>query len=604
MARPVAERPRRGRPWLRRLETGVALRLPIERLHAERATLLEDPTPVVGPPEGLGVSPIADSAARWTCDLVLGPGGTVALSTVDARKAARAASVARPRTAAGPAAATRSRPPAEPGLSLAERLLLVLQPPLESLLKPEGVLEWPGPLYPYQHEGVHALIERDALLLADDMGLGKTIQAIAALRALIHLRRVERALVVAPAGLLSQWRRELERWAPESRTTAVRGLREDRLALWRARSHVFVVSYETLRQDIDAQRRYGPNAIEWDVVVLDEAQKIKNPATQAARACKGLRRRAAWALTGTPVENDLSELASIVQFLTPVGPRRQQPSLLWGEDLLARHRELQLRRRKHEVLQDLPPKSVNDLWLQLGKKQRQAYERAKQEGVVYLRGLGENITIANVLALIQKLKQICNVCPETGESAKLADLSERIDEIAAEGGRALVFSQYVDEDFGVLGISRRLEGVNPLVYHGSLTQRRKDEVVSAFKNSPRHKALLLSLRAGGHGLNLQEASYVFHFDRWWNPAVERQAEDRAHRLGQKSAVTVYRYICEDTIEERIHRILQEKQYLFDEYVDKVTIDPGKLFGEKEIFGLLGLEPPLRGGGTAMEELAA
>lgn len=490
----------------------------------------------------------------------------------------------------------------ETGLSLAERLLLVLQPPLEILLEPTGVLEWPEPLRNYQYDGVQALLESPALLLADDMGLGKTIQAIAALRVLIHLRRAERALIVVPAGLVSQWRHEIQQWAPELLVQVIQGSRDDRLRQWQQRKHLFVVSYETLRQDVDADRQYGPSAIDWDVVILDEAQKIKNARTKTAAACKSLHRRRAWALTGTPLENDLEELASIIQFLTPFGKGARQVAPLEGEELLQRHRALQLRRRKADVLESLPPKSQHDLWVQLGERQRRTYEQAERDGVVHLQELGETITIANVLVLIQKLKQICNVCPETGDSAKLDDLAERLDQIAAEGQRALIFSQYVHDTYGVRGIARRLDGLNPLTYYGSLSAREKDEVIARFKNGSEHKALVLSLRAGGQGLNLQDASYVFHFDRWWNPAVERQAEDRAHRLGQRGAVTVYRYICEGTIEERIDRILREKQHLFDQYVDRVTIDPGKLLGEKEIFGLFGLEPPARSSGTVSETL--
>jgi SNF2 family DNA or RNA helicase len=369
--------------------------------------------------------------------------------------------------------------------------------------------------------------------------------------------------------------------------------------LWRTPSHVFAVSYETLRQDVvaDPDNLRQPEEIEWDVVILDEAQKIKNQRTTAAQVCKRLKRRASWALTGTPLENDLNDLLSIIDFLTPL------PGGVY-DDVFERQASLQLRRRKADVLQDLPPKSVFDLWLQLHPQQRRTYERVEQEGVVDLRQRGRSVTITHVLALIQRLKQVCNVCPETGASAKLEDLADRLGEIAAEGQRALVFSQYVDSEYGVGGIVQRLDDLNPLAYHGGLSAREKDAVIAMFKGSDEHKALVLSLRAGGQGLNLQEASYVVHFDRWWNPAVERQAEDRAHRLGQDSAVTVYRYICEGTIEERIDRILREKQQLFDQYVDQVSIDPGKLLGEKEIFGLFGLEPPPRAARPAIEELPA
>lgn len=562
-----------------------------------RASALRAPLVLEAPITREPAWPVAlEPALLWRCGFVLGPGGSVALDAVDARRAALERGSAR-RQASGVAAENGGRTPTPAReLSLAERLLLVLQPPLESLLDPQGILEWPGQLYPYQYDGVAALLRSDALLLADDMGLGKTIQAIAALRALVHWRHVTQALVVAPASLLTQWARELEHWAPELRATLVRGSRLDRQRLWRARAHVFVVSYETLREDVGAGYRGGPVEADWDVVVLDEAQKIKNAGTKAARACKRLPRRVSWALTGTPLENDLDELASIVDFLTPLLPEISVP------ELLERHRKLQLRRRKQDVLDDLPEKSVYDLWLQLDGRQRETYERAEYEGVIYLRELGETITITHVLALIQRLKQICNVCPESGASAKLEDLSERLGEIAAGGQRALVFSQYVDDGYGVGAIADRLSHLEPLRYHGRLSVVEKDAVISRFKSSEHHKVLVLSLRAGGQGLNLQEASYVVHFDRWWNPAVERQAEDRTHRLGQKNAVTVYRYICENTIEERIDRILRQKQHLFDEYVDRVTIDPGKLLGEKEIFGLFGLEPPPRGGGPAVETL--
>jgi SNF2 family DNA or RNA helicase len=601
--------------WLRRLELEPPLHLPLEAFRLGETVCLDATLEVD--------RPLTESAAlfvetfrgtrfeqpvelgdvsRIDCRLQLGSASCVALDRVDARAAARRATSSHKLQRRQPAA-NRATPSRNSELTLAERLLLVLQPPLEALLEAQGLLEWPASLYPYQHDGVQALVESDALLLADDMGLGKTIQAIAALRVLIHLRRADQALVVAPASLLSQWRREFENWAPELRVEVVRGSQHDRLRQWRRRKHIFIVSYETLRQDHEASRLEGPSAIKWDAVVLDEAQKIKNRSTRASVACKSLQRQRSWALTGTPLENSLDELASIVEFLTPFADGDKPPGVLEGPQLLSRQRELQLRRKKHDVLEDLPAKSVNDVWLQLGGSQRETYRRAEEDGVVELKGMGERITISHVLALIQQLKRICNVCPTSGASAKLDDMQERLGQIAAEGQRALVFSQYTHADFGVHAVRTRLEEFRPLAYTGAMSAREKDAAVESFKRDPNHKALVLSLRSGGQGLNLQEASYVFHFDRWWNPAVERQAEDRAHRMGQQNAVTVYRYICEDTIEERIDEVLRRKQALFDEFIDNVTIDPGKLLGEKEIFGLFGLTPPKRGSGSATEELA-
>lgn len=614
MATAAPERRRARRGWVRRLETDAPLRIEIEPVHPERGVAVPLGLAFTAPAAthrlqlDLGTAlhrPLesveSDGAAAVDCTLVVGEAASVSLANVDARTAARP----RPRTSqAGAGRRVQRRPVAKRELSLAERLLLVLQPPLEALLETQGLLQWPAEIRPYQLEGVRALVESDALLLADDMGLGKTIQAIAAIRVLVHLRRAERLLVVAPASLLSQWRRELETWAPELRVEVVRAGQDERLRMWARPRHIHIVGYETLRQDADPLRRYGPHTVDWDVVVLDEAQKVKNRGARVSVACKSLLRRRAWALTGTPLENSIDDLQSIVEFLTPRAADDPQPPLLTGEQLLQRHREIQLRRRKADVLTELPAKTVSDVWLQLAPEQRATYERAEREGVIELKGLGERITTHHVLALIQQLKRICNVCPTSGASAKLDDMRERLEQIAAEGQRALVFSQYTDKEFGVHGVIDKLRPFHPLPYDGSMSARRKEEIVDAFKRDDRHKALVLSLRAGGFGLNLQEASYVFHFDRWWNPAIERQAEDRAHRMGQKSAVTVYRYICEDTIEERIDEVLRRKQHLFDELVDHVSLDPGKLFGEKEIFGLFNLMPPERGGGSAAEELAA
>ena len=244
--------------------------------------------------------------------------------------------------------------------SLAERLLLVLQPPLEALLDRAAFSNGPDPL-PVPYDGVQALVESDALLLADDMGLGKTIQAIAAIRVLVHLRRAEQVLIVVPAGLVTQWRREFETWAPELRVTVVRGAPHDRLRMWRSRAHVFVTGYETLLRDFDPVYDSGPHKVTWDVAILDEAQRIKNRQTQTSQICKQLYRRRSWALTGTPLENRVEELASIVQFVHPFIEGDQPASLLWDTQLFARHKEVQLRRKKADVLQDLPSKSVNDV---------------------------------------------------------------------------------------------------------------------------------------------------------------------------------------------------------------------------------------------------
>ena len=258
--------------------------------------------------------------------------------------------------------------------------------------------------------------------------------------------------------------------------------------------------------------------------------------------------------------------------------------------MLQRHRQLQVRRTKADVLAELPAKQLIKLPIELHPRQMAAYRRAESEGIVQLQSYGPEIRITHVLELILRLKQICNFDPVSSESAKLTDIRERMQVLVDQGHRALIFSQFVNH-FGVETTVEWLKAFLPLAFTGSLDAAEREAMVRRFKQHDKHKALILSLRAGGVGLNLQDASYVFHLDRWWNPAVERQAEDRAHRLGQHYPVTVYQYVCTNTIEERIDRLISEKQALFDDLIDDVSLDIGSVLTSREIFGLFGLEPP-------------
>ena len=480
--------------------------------------------------------------------------------------------------------------PGPAGPSLVDLLRMSLAVPLESLLPgPETVLDWPGELLPYQLDGVLALMQRDRILLADDMGLGKTVQAAAAIRIMCVRREIERTLLVVPASLRLQWRRELALWAPELQVMVIDGPVADRAWQWASDAHITIVSYDTLRTDFTPNPQSAPRKRVWDLVVLDEAQKIKNRQVETSVACKLLDRRRSWAMTGTPIENSIEDLASIMEFVDHV---HGEPQITYtaGEALFERHRQLQLRRRKSDVLTELPPKKIINLLIPLTPDQRRSYDRAEQEGVMMLRQRGTEVTIQNVLELIVRLKQICNFCPSTGRSAKLEDIRSRLEVLTAEGHRALVFSQFVDADFGVEAVCRGIESFNPLAFVGSMSGGERDRVIQKFKSDSSFKTLVLSLLSGGVGLNLQEASYVFHLDRWWNPAIERQAEDRSHRMGQTYPVTVFKYTSIDTIEERIQVVLVEKQKLFDAVVDDVTLDLGVGLNKRELFGLFGLAP--------------
>ena len=486
--------------------------------------------------------------------------------------------------AGGGVAQHQKLPSARP---LSERLRQVLAAPSEpaSTSWPTQ-LKWVSELLPFQRIGVRTLLANDRLLLADDMGLGKTVQAVAALRILRANRAIRNCLIVAPATLLNQWRGELHKWAPELHAIIVRGRSEERVWQWASESPLKIVSYETLRSDADVGERGPLGKSRWDVVIADEAQRIKNR-NRTSEVLKRLDRVRSWALTGTPLENDEDELASIMEFVDhePSGQRRRYRP---GLELRARHAMLQLRRKKLEVLDDLPPKRTTTLELGLSHGQRRTYDRLEREGIVHLKSLGSEIRVHHVLALITRLKQICNVDPETGESSKLDDIEGRLIELAAEGHKALVFSQYVDDSFGVAAIAKRFARFKPLVITGAVPMDERAEVIRRFRSETDHRVLVLSLRVGGLGLNLQEASYVFHLDRWWNPATEAQADDRTYRFGQAVKVNVFKYTCHETIEARIEEILRRKRKLFDDVVDDVSLDVSSRFTQSELLELFGL----------------
>lgn len=495
-------------------------------------------------------------------------------------------------------------------LLLARRLALALQPPPEALLRSQGPLHWPGALYAFQRDGVRALLRSPSLLLGDEMGLGKGVQAIAAMRLLLHRREIERALVVVPASLLDQWRGELARWAPELRVMTVRGSSEERLWQWQYRAHVTLTSYETLRVD-SVGSQSGPQREEWGVVVLDEAQRIRNRATDLARACHRLPRSRSWALSGTPLENRAADLVSILSWVrhsaSSGAALSMAPSIGLATAsepaLRAMLGSVQLRRRKADVLAQLPPKTITRLLLLLSPAQQRAYQKAAGEAA---QSLSEQpMRAENALALLTRLKQICNFEAASGDSSKADDLAARLDEITQSGHKALVFTQYAG-DFGASRLAERLAHMGPLQYTGAMSLAARERALEAFRSDPNRRVLILSLQAGGAGLNLPQASYVFHFDRWWNPAVEAQAEGRAHRIGQQNPVQVYQYVMAQTVEERVDEILVRKSQEFARLVEGSSLDVAELLGELEADDwreLAGLPPGAPSGSRQPHELS-
>jgi SNF2 family DNA or RNA helicase len=258
-----------------------------------------------------------------------------------------------------------------------------------------------------------------------------------------------------------------------------------------------------------------------------------------------------------------------------------------------------LRRTKDTVLCDLPPKLYRDADIELTREQAESYRRAEEEGVIQLRGMKHDLTIGHVFELVLRLKQICNFDPATGASSKMERLESDLEECAASGRKAIVFSQWVQTIEELRG---RLARFNPAEYHGQVPPRRRDAVIERFRDDPTCSVILMSYGAGSVGLNLQFASYVFLFDRWWNPAVEDQAINRAHRIGVQRAVTVTRFLAVNTIEQRINEILQRKRELFDTVFGESVSTPRGGLSREEVFSLFNLDA--RGNNASGDDIGA
>ena len=419
----------------------------------------------------------------------------------------------------------------------------------------------PFPLRPYQWEGVEFLRSRHSALLADEMGLGKTVQTAVALKS--ARKDFRRILLVAPASLCLNWQRELETWANDLAVRRIIGNAEDRAMTYRLPVQVLIASYEQIRTD--SRRFYGD--VSFDLVVLDEAQRIKNLNSETNLACRLIPRRRSWALTGTPLENRPSDLVAIFRFLKPQLLHASMSRSEMHESMTGYF----LRRTKAEVLVDLPPILTKEVRLELGQEQRQIYDHIWDNRHRTLHRSEPAQESANMLAVLTRLKQLCNFESESGESVKLDVIRPLLDTVAANCEKVLIFSQYVSS---LVWLSERID-IPHSIYHGGLSLDVRERVLDAFRKQDGPQALLLSLQAGGVGLNLQEASMVILLDRWWNPAIENQAVQRAHRFGRETPLHVVRFLVEDSVEERILEILKEKEALFDEYVEAAPGSPSE-----------------------------
>ena len=457
-----------------------------------------------------------------------------------------------------------------------------------------------GTLRPYQERGVAWLSFLGQLglgtVLADDMGLGKGVTTLCLVA---HDREMTSrsgnaaapatpSLLVCPMSVVGNWEREAARFTPELKVHVHHGsdrLRGDDLTEALTGADLVITSYGIATRDRDELAR-----VEWARVVCDEAQNIKNHATRQAQAVRGLPAGSRIALTGTPVENRLSDLWSIMEFTNPglLGPAekfRQRYSIpierAADEEATARLRQVTgpfiLRRLKTDksIISDLPDKLEMKVWCNLTAEQASLYQATVTDMLARIEGAEEGIERRGlVLATMAKLKQVCNHPAHLlgdgsrlpGRSGKLARLEEICDEVIAEGDKALCFTQYAE--FGAMlqpHLAARL-GCPVLYLHGGTPKKQRDAMVAAFQEMAEPALFLLSLKAGGTGLNLTAASHVIHVDRWWNPAVEDQATDRAFRIGQRRDVQVRKFVCVGTLEERIDAMIEEKKALAERIV--------------------------------------
>ena len=474
---------------------------------------------------------------------------------------------------------TRIAPPSDI-VKLDDRLFYLLQPPLESLLS--GALKMPFRPFQYQLSGVSFLYPRHAAILADEMGLGKTMQAITTIRLLLHAGEVRKVLLICPKPLVTNWQREFAMWAPELPVTLLQGDQTRRAWQWGLPDvPVKIANYEVLLRDREIVNR---DDCRFDLVVLDEAQRIKNRSSESSQIVRSISRTRSWALTGTPIENTPDDLVGIFDFLAPgflrlgMTPRRLREAT----------RDYILRRTKSQVMTDLPPKLYRDAVLDLSPEQAASYGSAENDGVVRLNGMGHSMTIQHVFELILRLKQICNFDPRSGDSSKLNRLQADLEEVADSGKKAIVFSQWVKT---LRTLKDKLTRFGPVEYHGQISPREREGVIDRFREDPNCHVILMSYGAGSVGLNLQFCEYVFLFDRWWNPAVEDQAINRAHRIGAAGPVTVTRFVSYGTIEERIDQILTHKRELFETILADSSSPRSLGLSQEEIFGLFDLQLP-------------
>lgn len=421
-----------------------------------------------------------------------------------------------------------------------------------------------GKLYPYQQAGVEWLLSSPTRILADDMGLGKTVQVIRAMLHLFQAGEVSDALVVAPVSLLQNWREELVKWAPDltiAMMTPSAAVTQESWELVHGRVHVLLTNYEQLRQP--------PRAItltRLGLVIADEAHRIRKGGTRLTKGLRTLQPHRFWALTGTPIERDPADLINLLITMAPgrftLRDAKAPPPLV-----RSMAKTYLLRRLKTDVLSELPEVNETTEWLDLAPQQREEYDRAYREFCLCSEP-------ERLLSIFGTLRSLCDYEAITGASSKLDRVAELIGQIRSSSEKVIVFS-YILAPLDLLGkkLLRRYRDRVALKVDGRLAKSERDRLIERFKTDKSVTALLLSTRVGGEGLNLTEANHVVYINQWWNPSLNRQARDRVVRIGQQRPVTTYRLLCRNTIEESLERLLDSKESIVEEIIERLAQRP-------------------------------
>mgnify|MGYP001791362163 CR=1 FL=1 len=473
------------------------------------------------------------------------------------------------------------------------------------------------PLRSYQVDGINFLVQNTSALLADEMGTGKTVQTVNALRILFRQGKIRCALIICPSPVvgsayLSQetgkpegWDGHLYYWAKELLVTVLRDSPEQRQIDWKIPAHVYIITYETLRNDITNQILKESDLRKFSCIIIDEAQNVKNRSSKRSQAVRKLKPNFHWALTGTPIQNSIEDIISIFEFVNPgLFARAVNYS---PEEVRNKIDPFFLRRLKRDVLKELPDKIYQEDWLELNNAQREEYELALNAGRNQLETSIQTENNSNVrnhiFALIIKLKQICNFAHGKPTSPKTQLLVEYLKIITANNKKVLIFSQYVEEGINKLEKILKNQKIRFVTYKGKMSEQQKNQAVSDFRSKADIYVFLGTFNSVGVGLTLTEASYVIHFDHWWNPAVMNQAEDRAHRIGQENKLTVYSFWMRNTIEESIKKKLYEKRSIIEKVIDPLAEEAFDNFvTNEEWLDMLGVKAKVKQSTIESEEV--